>query len=72
LAIVKRPSTAILRSDYNSLIDYVGGESTNTSMFDTDLKMNTASTGLIVLTPDGTKRYRIRVDNSGNIVTELI
>lgn len=30
------------------------------------------SIGLIVTTPDGTKQYRIRVDNAGAIVTELI
>lgn len=35
-------------------------------------KVDTPGEGVLVRTPDGTKFYRIRVDNSGNIVTELV
>lgn len=31
-----------------------------------------ASNGMIVNTPDGTKRYRIRVDNAGQLITQLV
>lgn len=37
-----------------------------------EIETTAVSKGLIVKTPDGTKRYRIRVDNAGNIVTELV
>jgi hypothetical protein len=37
-----------------------------------DIEIPIAAKGLIVKTPDGTKRYRIRVDNLGNVVTELV
>ncbi len=70
MGITKKPSSTITRDDYNNLVDYVGGPSSNTSLFDDDLRMNTASKGLVVVTPDGTKKYRIRVDNSGNLVAE--
>jgi hypothetical protein len=62
---------AINRADYNNMVTFVGGPSANNTMFDSDLQLNTASKGLIVWTPDGLHRYRIRVDNSGNLVTEL-
>lgn len=32
----------------------------------------TSGNGVIVTTPDGTTKYRIRVDNNGNIVTEAV
>ena len=35
-----------------------------------DLRFNTASRGVVVTTPDGTKKFRIRVDNTGALVTE--
>jgi hypothetical protein len=72
MGITKKPSSTITRDDYNSMVDYLGGPSSHTSLFDDDLRMNNASKGLIVVTPDGTKRYRIRVDNSGNLVTEQV
>ena len=37
-----------------------------------DVKTQTAGKGLIVKTPDGTKEYRIRVDNDGALVAELL
>jgi hypothetical protein len=70
--IVKKLSGMITRDDYNNMVDFLGGPSTDTSLFDTDLAMNNRSTGLIVKTPDGTKQYRIRADNSGNLVTEEV
>lgn len=72
MGITKKPSGTITRDDYNNLVDYVGGASANSSLFDTDLRMNKPSTGIIVKTPDGSKQYRIRVDNSGSLVTELV
>ncbi len=68
---MKKPSGTITRDDYNNMVDFLGGPSGLTTLFDDDLHMTVASKGLIVMTPDGTKRYRIRVDNSGNLVTEL-
>jgi hypothetical protein len=68
----KYPPVINADPDWNSLIDYLGGPTEQTSMFDDDLQMNTASKGLIVVTPDGTKRFRTRVDNSGNLVTEQV
>jgi hypothetical protein len=58
-------------SDWNNLIDFLGGPTTQGSLFDGDLTLNTASKGLVLVTPDGTKKHRARVDNSGNLVTEL-
>ena len=72
MGITKKPTGTITRDDYNNMVDYVGGPSALTSLFDDDLHMTTASKGLIVKTPDGTKQYRIRVDNSGNLVAELV
>lgn len=69
---MKKPTGTITRDDYNNIVDYMGGASANGSLFDDDLRMNVVSKGLIVKTPDGTKQYRIRVDNSGNLVTELV
>jgi hypothetical protein len=37
-----------------------------------DVETFEAGKGLVVRTPDGTKRYRIRVDNTGAVVTELV
>lgn len=72
MGVQKKVQGVINRNDYNNLIDFVGGESAFTSMFDNDLQMNNPSGGLVVWTPDGTKRYRIRVNNSGNLVSELV
>jgi hypothetical protein len=72
LGVQKKLSNWITRDDYNNMVTYVGGPSANNTMFDSDLQLNTASKGLIVWTPDGTKKYRIRVDNSGSLVTELV
>lgn len=35
-----------------------------------DVKLYQAGQGVLVQTPDGTDEYRIRVDNSGNVVTD--
>ena len=72
MGITQKPSGTITRDDFNNLVAFLGGPSALTSLFDTDLRMNNPGTGLIVKTPDGTKQYRIRVDNSGNLVTELV
>lgn len=37
-----------------------------------DFETNKAGGGIIVRTPDGTKRYRIRVNNDGSVATELV
>lgn len=37
-----------------------------------DIEASTATKGLILKTPDGTKRYRITVDNAGALVSTLI
>ncbi len=37
-----------------------------------EIKIDNASEGVIVKTPDGTKSYRIRVDNAGAVVTDLV
>lgn len=72
MGVSKKSSSTITRDDYNNLIDYLGGPSSNTSIFDDDLRMNSASKGLIVVTPDGSRKFRIRVDNDGKLVTELV
>jgi hypothetical protein len=72
MPITKKPSSTITRDDYNNMVDYLGGPTALSSMFDDDLRLNIASKGLVVKTPDGTKQYRIRVDNSGNLVTEEV
>ena len=72
MPIASKPSGTITRDDYNNLITFLGGPSNLNSLFDDDLRMNTAAKGLVVITPDGTKKFRIRVDNSGNLVTEQV
>ncbi len=72
MPINKKLSGTITRADYNNMVDFLGGQTGLTSMFDDDLRMNTASKGLVIVTPDGTKKYRIRVDNSGALVTEQV
>lgn len=72
MGITQKPSGTITRDDYNNLVTYLGGPSSNNSLFDDDLRMNTASKGLVVVTPDGTKQFRIRVDNVGNLVVEQL
>jgi hypothetical protein len=37
-----------------------------------DLETTVGGKGIVMKTPDGTKRYRVRIDNSGSLVTELI
>jgi len=37
-----------------------------------DVEAEGASSGLLVTTPDGTTQYRIRVDNAGNVTTEVV
>lgn len=37
-----------------------------------DLENDSAGYGIILKTPDGTNRYKITIDNSGNLVTTLI
>jgi hypothetical protein len=72
MGINQKPSGTITRDDYNNLVTYLGGPSSNNSLFDDDLRMNTAAKGLVVVTPDGAKKFRIRVDNSGKLVTEQV
>ena len=72
MGITQKPSGTITRDDYNNLVTYLGGPSSNNSLFDDDLRMNTAAKGLVVVTPNGAKKFRIRVDNSGNLVTEQV
>lgn len=55
-------------SDRNSL----GSSCHSASPQDTNSVQLNASSGLIVKSPDGTKQYRIRAYNSGNLVTEQI
>jgi hypothetical protein len=72
MGITQKPSGTITRDDYNNLATYLGGPSSNNSLFDDDLRMNTAAKGPVVVTPDGAKKFRIRVDNSGKLVTEQV
>ncbi len=65
-------SGTITRDDYNNMVAFLGGQNALNFLFDSDLALNTASKGLIVVTPDGTKKYRIRVDNNGALVTEQV
>ncbi len=37
-----------------------------------DVTHLTVAKGPVVLTPDGTKKYRLGVDNSGNLTTTLV
>lgn len=37
-----------------------------------DVTVKTAGNGLVVSTPDGTKQYRVGVDNAGNPTATLI
>ena len=37
-----------------------------------DFRVTQFGKGIILSTPDGANRYRIRIDNSGNVVTDLI
>ena len=72
MGITQKPSGTITRDDYNNLVTYLGGPSSNNCLFDDDLRVNTAAKGLVVVTPDGAKKFRLRVDNSGNLVTEQV
>ena len=49
-----------------------GGGNRDIMKFDRDLEILQSGRGVIVTTPDGTAQYRIRVDDSGNIVTEAV
>ncbi|RLI90369.1 MAG: hypothetical protein DRO89_05985 [Candidatus Altiarchaeales archaeon] len=49
-----------------------GGSNRDIMKFYRDLELLQSGRGVIVTTPDGTKKYRIRVDNSGNVVTEEV
>ena len=57
MGITQKPSGTITRDDYNNLVTYFGGPSSNDSLFDDDLRMNAAAKGIVVLTPDGPKRF---------------
>jgi hypothetical protein len=72
MPLTQKSSGTITRDDYNNIIVFLGGPTSQNSLFDDDLRMNTASKGLVLITPDGTKKFRIRVDNSGNLVTEQV
>jgi hypothetical protein len=72
MPLSQKPSGTITRDDYNNMVVFLGGPTSQNSLFDDDLRMNTASKGLVVITPDGTKKFRIRVDNYGNLVTEQV
>jgi hypothetical protein len=37
-----------------------------------DIEITDKTKGIIMTTPDGTKRYRITIDNSGNLITTLL
>ena len=72
MVLRKYPPTVNADPDWNNLVDYLGGPTSQETLFDDDITLNTASKGFVVVTPDGTKKYRIRVDNSGNLVTEQV
>ena len=61
-------------STNNRLKGYTEASGTRAQVFeiDQDIETTTASKGFIAKTPDNSKSYRIRVDNSGNVVTDLI
>lgn len=42
-----------------------GGGGGTTNIFDTDIVITTAGDGLILVTPDGTKTYRVGIANNG-------
>ena len=58
----------------NRLKGYTEASGTRTQVFeiDQDIQTKVASKGFIVRTPDNSKSYRIRVDNSGNFASDLI
>jgi hypothetical protein len=72
MPLAQKPSGTITRDDYNNIVVFLGGPTSQNSLFDDDLRTNTASKGLVVITPDGTKKFRVRVDNYGNLVTEQV
>jgi hypothetical protein len=47
LGITKKPSGTISTDDCNNLVDYLGGRSSNGSLFYGDLRMNIATKGFI-------------------------
>ena len=58
----------------NRIKVYTETDGTRAQVFeiDQDIETKTASKGFICRTPDNSKSYRIRVDNSGNVATDLI
>jgi hypothetical protein len=42
------------------------------NVFEGDLRGLDAGKGVVTTTPDGTAQYRVRVDNSGNVVTDQL
>ena len=61
-------------STNNRLKGYTETTGTRVQVFeiDQDIETKVASKGFIVRTPDNSKSYRIRVDNSGNFASDLI
>ncbi|MPR31952.1 hypothetical protein [Salmonirosea aquatica] len=47
------------------------GRFTGLTTFQAGTEHTTAGAGIILKTPDGTKRYKITIDNSGNLITTL-
>lgn len=58
----------------NAILGYTDAGGTRTQVFELaqDLQTVTAGKGFVAKTPDGTKSYRIAVDNSGGVTTTLI
>jgi len=52
-------------TDTNEL--FIGGESGNVNIV-SDVFLN----WIILKTPDGTKKYKLSIDNNGNIITTLL
>lgn len=56
---------------YSSHEFHAGGSPTFTVDED-DVRIDSAGNGAVLTTPDGQSRYRVRVDNDGNLVTEEV
>lgn len=65
---------ALPGSEYNAGQNNLifGREYDNLALRTGEIRHSARGRGPVVTTPDGTKRYRIRVDNAGTIVTELV
>lgn len=64
-----------LNTRFQQLVNFLQGmrrETDGRTVYEQELEVEAQGKGLILSTPDGTKRYRVSISNAGAVITTLL